>query len=147
KSKYEIAFCFNNELSLMESYHNSSFLKHGGSPHDAIKSAFVWSIDKLIKDKGKYNKNEKKITFDDISDSLVIITSTYSTETSYQNQTKFAITNKFIKDFMNNYLREQLEVYFIENPLEADKIVEQVLINKRSREKAEKTRLDVKKKL
>jgi len=147
RSKYEIAFCFNNEVNLLESYHNSSFLKHGGSPHEAIKAAFVYAIDKLIKQNNGYNKNEKKITFDDIRDSLIIVTNTYSTETSYQNQTKFAITNKFIQDFMREYLKEQLEIYFIENPIDAEKIINQVLINKRSREKAEKTRLDIKKKL
>ncbi|MGG4434390.1 toprim domain-containing protein [Priestia megaterium] len=147
KSKYQIAFCFNNEITKLESYHNSSYLKNGGSPHNAIKTAFTYSIDKLIKNKDKYNKKEKKITFGDIEDSLMIVSNTYSSETSYQNQTKFAITNKFIQDFMTNYIKEQLEIYFIENPLEADKIIERTLINKRSREKSEQTRLDVKKKL
>ena len=147
RSKYQIAFCFNNEVNVMESYHNSSFLKHGGSPHEAIKNGFTYAIDQLIKKKGEYKKGEKKITFDDVKDSLIIITNTYSTETSYENQTKFAITNKFIRDFMTEYIKQQLEIYFIENPLEADKIMRQVLINKRSREKAEQTRLDIKKKL
>lgn len=139
-SEYEIAFCFNNEEAQIKSYHNSSFLKEGGSPHDAIKSAFVYSIDKLIKKLDKYKKSEKKITFDDVSDSLLIITSTYSSETSYKNQTKYAITNEFIKDYMNQYLREQLEIYFIEHPIEAEKIVNQILANKRARERAETTR-------
>ncbi|WP_310876923.1 toprim domain-containing protein [Priestia megaterium] len=147
RSKYQIAFSFNNEVNILESYHNSSFLKHGGSPHNAVKNAFTYAIDHLIKSKGKYNKNEKKITFEHIADSLVIVTNTYSTETSYQNQTKFAITNKFIQDYLTKYLKEQLEIYFIENPFEADKIVEQILINKHSSEKAERTRLDIKKKL
>lgn len=147
RSKYQIAFCFNNEVNVMESYHNSSFLKHGGSPHEAIKNGFTYAIDQLIKKKGEYKKGEKKITFDDVKDSLIIITNTYSTETSYENQTKFAITNKFIRDFMTEYIKQQLEIYFIENPLEADKIMRQVLINKRSREKAEQTRLSIKKKL
>ena len=147
RSKYQIAFCFNNEVNVMESYHNSSFLKHGGSPHEAIKNGFTYAIDQLIKKKGEYKKGEKKIAFDDVKDSLIIITNTYSTETSYENQTKFAITNKFIRDFMTDYIKQQLEIYFIENPLEADKIMRQVLINKRSREKAEQTRLDIKKKL
>lgn len=147
KSRYEIAFSFNNEINLMESYHNSSYLKHGGSPHDAIKLAFTYSIDKLIKRLDKYSKNEKRVSFEDIADSLIIVSNTYSTETSYQNQTKYSITNKFIKDFMNSYLREQLEIYFIENSIEAEKIVDQVLANKRSREKAEQTRLNVRKKL
>lgn len=147
RSRYEFTYVFNNEESMIESYHNSSFLKLGGSPHDAIKASFAYEINKHIRLLGLYNKNESKIKFDDIKDSLMIITNTYSTETSYQNQTKFAITNKFIKDKLNDLLRESLHVYFVENPKEAELICKQVLVNKRSREKAEKTRIDTKKKL
>lgn len=147
KSKFEVAFLFNNENPTMESYHNSSFLSEGGSPHDAIKSSFVYAVDKQIKLLNKYNKNEKKISFEDIKDSLIIVTNTYSTVTQYKNQTKLAISNKFIKDKLNELLRENLHVYFVENPEDAEKICNQVLTNKRSREKAEKTRIDVRKKL
>ncbi len=48
---------------------------------------------------------------------------------------------------MTDFFKEKLEVYFIENKPEADKIAEQVLVNKRSREAAEKTRQGMKKKL
>lgn len=147
KSKYEFIYAFNNENYKIESYHNSSFLRLGGSPHDAIKSSFVYEIDRHIRILGLYNKKESRIKFDDISDSLLIITNTYSTQTSYQGQTKFAITNKFIKDKMNELLRENLHVYFIENSKDAEIICKQVLANKRAREKAEKTRVDTKKKL
>ncbi|WP_182006233.1 toprim domain-containing protein [Priestia aryabhattai] len=146
-SEYEIAFCFNNEEAQIKSYHNSSYLKEGGSPHDGIRNAFTYCIDKLIKDQGKYTKNEKKLSFEDISDSLLVITSTYSTKTSYKNQTKFAITNEFIKNKINEKIRKYLEVYFIENPIEAEKIVTRCLINKRSRERAERTRVDAVKQL
>lgn len=67
--------------------------------------------------------------------------------TSYENQTKKAITNKGIQDAMVEFLRHELEIYFIETPLEAEKICNQVLINKRSREDAEKTRVRIKKNL
>ena len=143
----EIAFCFNNEVNMLEYYHNSSFLEYGGSPDRAVKNAFVYEIDKYIKSLGKYNKDESKITFQDIQDSLILVTNSFSTETSYENQTKKSITNKFIQDAMTEFLKEQLEVYFIENKAEADKIAEQVLVNKRSREKAERTRINIKKKL
>lgn len=146
-SRYEVVYGFNNSESNMLSYHNSSYLKLGGSPHDAIKSAFVYEIDRHIKLLKGYNKSESKIKFEDISDSLLIITNTYSTQTSYQGQTKFAITNKFMKDKLNELLRNSLHIYFVENAKEAEKICSQTLINKRSREKAEKTRLDVREKM
>ncbi len=147
KVKMQVAFCFNNEINLLEYYHNSSFLEYGGSPDKAVKNAFVYEIDQYLKNNGKYNKNESKINFVDVSDSLILVTNSFSTITSYENQTKKAITNKFIQEAMTEVLRHQLEVYFIENKQEAEKIAEQVLINKRSRESAEKARINVKKKL
>ena len=74
----------------------------------------------------------------------MLISSSFSTQTSYENQTKKAINNKFIYDAMTAWLKQQIEVYFIENPDEATKICELVLVNKRSRENAEKTRLNIK---
>ena len=147
KLKFEIGFAFNNEINLTEYYHNSSYLEYGGSPDKAVKSAFVYSIDKYIKSNNLYKKDEKKIVYSDIEDSLIIIINSFSTQTSYENQTKKAITNKFIQDAMTDFLKEKLEVYFIENKADADKIANQVLINKRSRETAEKTRINIKKKL
>ena len=147
KVKLSVAFCFSNRVQVIEHYHNSSWLEHGGSPEKAVKSAFVSAIDGWLKQNGKYQKNESKITFNDIQDALVLVSNNFSTQTSYENQTKKSITNKFIQEAMTDFLRSQLEVYFIENPFDAEKIAGQVLVNKRSRETAEKTRLGIKKKL
>ncbi|MBQ5816339.1 MAG: DNA topoisomerase, partial [Oscillospiraceae bacterium] len=147
KVKMSVAFCFSNKLNMIEYYHNSSFLEHGGSPEKAVKSAFVAQIDAYLKQNNRYLKNESKISFQDVEDCLVLVSSSFSTQTSYENQTKKAITNKFIATAMAEFLRHNLEVYFIENPEEAKKIADQVLINKHSREKAERTRLDLKKTL
>jgi len=147
KLKIQVAFAFNNDNTMLEYYHNSSYLEYGGSPDKAVDSAFTSTLHSFIKDKNKYNKNEKRVTFTDIRDSLVLVTNTYSTITSYENQTKRAITNKFIQEAMTSFLKEKLEIYFIENQTELDRIIDQVLINKRSREKAELTRIDLKKKL
>ncbi|MGN1412127.1 MAG: type IIA DNA topoisomerase subunit B [Oscillospiraceae bacterium] len=147
KVKLSVAMCFSNKFKMAEYYHNSSFLEYGGSPKIAIQKAFTSQIDNYLKINNKYLKNENKITFNDIEECLVIVSSSFSTETSYENQTKKAITNKFITDAMTDFLKHQLEIYFIENPDDAVKIAEQVMINKRSRENAEKTRLNIKKKL
>lgn len=147
KLKFELAFCFNNEVNALEYYHNSSYLEYGGSPDKAVKSAFVYAIDNYLKNNNLYNKNEKKIVFSDVEDSLVLIINSFSTVTSYENQTKKSITNKFIQEFLTDYLKKQLEFYFIENKVDADKIAKQILVNKRSRETAEKTRVNIKKKL
>ena len=143
----EIAFCCSNKVNLLEYYHNSSFLEHGGSPERAVRNAFTYSVDKRLKTLGKYNKNESRITFQDIQDCLVLVTNSFSTQTSYANQTKKAITNTFIAECLTDYMKDQLDFYFLEKPLEAEKFLNQVLINKRSRESAEAARITVKKKL
>ncbi len=144
KVKMNIACCFSNTSPMKEYYHNSSYLEHGGAPDKAVRNAFVYQIDAYIKQTGKYKKDESKITFADIDECLVILISSFSTQTSYENQTKKSITNKFIQEAITDTLKHQLEVYFIENKTEADKIADQVLVNKRSRERSEKERINIK---
>lgn len=147
KVKINAALCFSNKKQLKEYYHNSSFLEHGGAPEKAVRSAFVSQIDAYLKANGKYLKTDSKINFQDIEDCFVLVVSSFSTQTSYENQTKKAITNKFIQEAMTEFFRHQLEVYFLENPLDGEKVANQVLINMRSRIKAETTRLNIKKTL
>ena len=147
KVKLSVSFCFSNAVQVIEHYHNSSWLEHGGSPEKAVKSAFVSAIDGYLRQQNKYQKSESRITWADVEDCLVLVSNNFSTQTSYENQTKKAINNKFVQEAMSEFLKAQLEVYFIENPFDAEKIAEQVLVNKRSRESAEKARLNIKKKL
>ena len=147
KTKINVAVAFSNKVHVTEYYHNSSWLEYGGAPDKAVRNAFVYQIDNYLKQNNRYTKNESKITYGDVEDCLIIVISSFSNRTSYENQTKKAITNKGIQEAMVEMLRHNLEIYFLENPIEAEKIANQVLINKRSREDAEKTRLNLKKKL
>ena len=147
KVRISAAVCFSNKISLTEYYHNSSWLEHGGAPEKAAKNAFVYAIDAYLKQTNKYTKGESKITFQDVADCLGLVTNCFSTQTSYENQTKKAITNRFVQEAMTEFFRSRLNIYFIENKQEADRIADQVLVNKRSRESAEKARVTIKKKL
>ena len=147
KAKLSACFCFSREVQRIEYYHNSSWLEHGGAPDKAARVGFVYAIDNYIKKLGKYQKNESKISFQDVQDCLVLVTNCFSTQTSYENQTKKAITNKFIQEAMTDFFKEKLEIWCIEHKAEADRMADQVLVNKRSREQAERTRLSIKKKL
>ena len=147
KVRLSAAFCFSNKAQLLEYYHNSSWLEHGGAPDRAARRGFQYAVDAYIKKIGKYQKNESAITFQDVQDCLLLVTNCFSTQTSYENQTKKAITNKFIQDAMTDFFKQKLEIWCIEHKTEADRMAEQVLINKRSREQAERARLNIKKKL
>ncbi len=144
KVKMNVAYSFSNKVQRVEYYHNSSWLEHGGSPEKAVQSAFVSMIDGYLKQKNLYKKGEGKISFKDICDCLVFVSSCFSTQTSYENQTKKSITNRFVQVAMTEFLKHDLEVYFIERPEEASRLCNQVLVNMRSREQAEKTRVAVK---
>ena len=146
KFKAEVTFCFAKTGSA-EYYHNASFLEYGGAPDKAVKNAFTSAIDKYIKSQNKYNKNEAKISFQDIADNLCVIINSASTQTSYENQTKKAITNAFIQKALTDFIKTNLEIYLTENHGAANSIINQVLVNKRARESAEKTKIDIKKKL
>ncbi|MBQ7935423.1 MAG: DNA topoisomerase, partial [Clostridia bacterium] len=147
KVKLSCCVAFSNRVNLIEYYHNSSFLEHGGAPDKAAKTAFVAEVDAYLKNNGKYNKGESKITFADVADCLVLVSNCFSTVTSYENQTKKSITNKFIQECTTDFLRQNLRIFFIENPNEAQKVTNQILVNKRAREKSEKERINVKKAL
>ena len=146
KLKAEITFCFAKSGSA-EYYHNASFLEYGGAPDKAVKTAFTYAIDKYIKNQNKYSKNDSKISFQDIADNLAIIINSASTQTSYENQTKKAITNAFIGKALTDFIKTNLEIYLTENQSAATSIINQVLINMRARDSAEKTKIDIKKKL
>ena len=147
KLRCDIAFCMSKTRQALEYYHCASYLEHGGSPDKAVRAAFTYAVDKRLRAAGKYNKNESKITFGDIEDCLILVTNSVSTQTSYANQTKKAITNSFIAEAMTAFIKEQLEIYFLENPADSDRFLNQILINKRSREQAESARINLKKKL
>ena len=147
KLKITASFCFSKKLSKTEYYHNSSWLEYGGSPDKAVRSAFTAAFDKFLKDNNKYTKNESKVTVQDVLDSLVIITNCFSTIGCFENQTKKSVNSKFTQDAMTAFFKEQLMVWFLENRQEAERAAEQILVNKRARESAEKTKSSVKKKL
>ena len=147
KLKITASFCFSKQVSHVEYYHNSSWLEYGGSPDRAVRFGFVAAFDKFLRDNNKYTKNEGKIIYQDIQDSLVLVTNCFSTIGCFENQTKKSVNSKFTQEAMTNFFKEQLQVWFIENKQEADRAAEQILINKRARESAEKTKSNIKKNL
>ncbi len=147
KLRLSVAFCFSNQNNLIEHYHNSSHLEHGGAPEKALRSAFVGALDAMLRQSGKYTKSEAKIGWADVAETLLFVSSNASSEASFENQTKKAVTNRFIQEAMGQFLRERLAVYFIENPQVAEMVAEQVLLNKRSREAGEKARLSLRAKV
>lgn len=126
---------------------NGSNLLHHGSIHDGLVNGLRTIFNNYIKKNNLYNKNEKQITKEDVLTGLNYIIDFKSYFPVYANQTKFASYVKYYEKTMKDVLSSFFEPYIIENKEDMDTIVSQVLANKRSREKAEKTRVDVRKKL
>jgi DNA gyrase subunit B len=104
-------------------------------------------LDKFITSDGRYAKGESKIVFADIQESLIFVSNCFSSVGGFENQTKKSMTNAAFLEAMTDFLKHELEIYFIENKSEAQKIADQILVNKRSAEQAEKAKLNLKKKL
>ncbi len=147
KLKITAAFCFSKKVSMVEYYHNSSWLEHGGSPDRAVRFGLVAAFDRYLRENNKYGKNESKIIYQDIQDCLVMVTNCFSTIAAFENQTKKAVNSKFVQEAMTAFLKERFEVWFIENKQEAELVANQILINKRARESAERARTSSKKQL
>lgn len=142
----DLYFTFNNHVNKIDLYHNSSFLEDGGSPENAIKTSFLNVFNKFVKDEGLLKKGEKNLIFEDITQSLIFISSTFSTNNLYTGQSKKKIKSKFLQDYMTEFLKTQLTVICKENKTQMIKVANQLLLNKRSRETSENTRLEIRKK-
>ena len=136
---------FNNKHTDSLYFHNSSPLLYGGSPRRAREKAFMEFFKSELK---KTDSNRaKELEFDDIQDSLIFISNTFSTETSYENQTKRAINNKFIEDFLTQQITKYLKEWAKDDPAELAKVTNQVSINIQSRKSASAQKLATKQKL
>lgn len=145
---YSLDLVFNNDNSIQEYYHNSSELTELNN--NVTTSAFIKSITKAIHNyitENKLYKAKEKIKYSDIEDSIDFILCTRSTRTSYANQTKLSIDNEFIKNFISKDIEDKLYLYLNENKFDSERIINQLLINMRANNNAEKTKANLRKKL
>ncbi len=105
KVKLSAALCFSNRVQRIEYYHNSSWLEHGGSPEKAVEDRLGLRHRQVPAGQQQVQKGESKITFQDVQDCLILVRNSFSTQTSYENQTKKAITNKFVQEAMTEFLQ------------------------------------------
>ena len=145
----DFAFTFsntNNKTTHIELL-NGSLLDLHGTPYDGIVNGLKNAINRKIKDLNLYSKNEKQIINEDVLISLNHALDLKSLLTEYTNQSKRSSLSEHYKIVLQKEIEEFMNIFFIENEIEAKKICNQILINKRAREKSSKMMENVKKKL
>ena len=145
----DFAFTFsntNNKITHIELL-NGSLLDLHGTPFDGITVGLKNAINRKIRELNLYNKNEKQIINEDVLISLNHALDLKSLLTEYTNQSKRSSLSEHYKIVLQKEIEEFMNIYFIENEIEAKKICNQILINKRAREKSSKMMENVKKKL
>ena len=145
----DFAFTFsntNNKITHIELL-NGSLLDLHGTPFDGITVGLKNAINRKIRELNLYSKNEKQIINEDVLISLNHALDLKSLLTEYTNQSKRSSLSEHYKIVLQKEIEEFMNIYFIENEIEAKKICNQILINKRAREKSSKMMENVKKKL
>lgn len=144
-----MAFTFSRQLSISEFYHNSSWLEDGGKTLDGFRKGAVKAIKRAIKDKGTFNKGDENINIRDIEDIMCIVFVSWcpGSKTFFGNQTKKEVLNAPFELAASNFTEEALTAWIVNNRKESDKILTEIVNNKRIREKADSVRASAVKKL
>lgn len=134
----DIAFNFSRENGFIEVYHNAACLTEGGSSLDGFKDALCKVIKEYGVSNGKMSKSEK-VVYKDVEELLACIISTECPGymTSYMHQTKTAINNKMIERMVNKTVYENFSLWATTHKDEMNSLINQVLLNKKAREKAD----------
>jgi DNA gyrase subunit B len=146
--KFDMVFQYSkeDEVAQIEFLNGSNLINHG-TIYDGIIAGMKSGFNKFIKDSGLYQKNEKQISNDDVMTGLNYIINFKSYFPIFENQTKFATKVVYYKDIMKETLEHYLEVLAVENKELMLKMANQILLNKRVREKATDSRQKLRKEL
>ena len=132
-----LGYSNDSEHDFKKDFLNTANLIKYGTINEGILYGLKASINKWLKTNGKYSKNEKQITIADIETGLNYVCDVRSYYVEYVGQSKQRTESPHYKSAISKVVEEAMSIYFIENKDEAEKIGNQVLLNKRVREKSD----------
>lgn len=148
ESRLALAFVKDSEYSVMEVYHNGAILSQGGETLNSVITACAKVFTQAGLDEGKLQKGEK-ISVRDIDGVLAVCGETrcpgeYS---DFENQTKVALRNPSLISLVEDNTTEGLVAWRGRSPKEFDKVLDEIIINKNARDKADSIKKSQLKKL
>lgn len=146
----KLAFTFSRSTYYIEMYHNGAYLKddYENITDYAIRRGAEAALTEMAKERNLLTKSDK-IAFKDIEEIFTAVGSTNcpGSMTLFKNQTKTAILNPFIGNSYMKFVAASITRWAAENKQTADKVVEEVMLNKKAREAADAVKKKVLKKL
>lgn len=147
KNIYEIVLTGSLENNKQYTFLNGTYLPEQGSIYDGIINGIRLYANNYYKANNMYKSKEKNLTNKDVQGAVSFICKVESVNVSFSNQTKFSTAKKLYEELGKEYIQEMLEIWKNEEPMEFKRLMDIILVSKRSNEKVQDYMSKTKKKL
>ena len=136
----EIALLYNDGYkSNIISFANNIHTVEGGMHEDGFRNALVTTLNRYGQEK-KLLKEKETLRADDVREGIVAVISVKLPEAQFEGQTKAKLGNSYIREFVNELVKEKLGEFLEENPDVGRIIIEKATLASRAREAAKRAR-------
>tara|TARA_Y100000994_G_scaffold86234_1_gene71361 strand:- start:6697 stop:8649 length:1953 start_codon:yes stop_codon:yes gene_type:complete len=137
----EVAMVYNTSYTEnVFSYVNNINTHEGGTHLSGFKRGLTRTLKKYADDSGLLKKVKLEISGDDFREGLTAIISVKVMEPQFEGQTKTKLGNKEVTTAVSQSVSDMLSFYLEENPEQAKKIVQKVILAATARNAATKAR-------
>ncbi len=137
----EVAMIYNNSFAEnIHSYVNNINTHEGGTHLTGFRRGLTSTLKKYAEKSGMLDKLKFEISGDDFREGLTAIISVKVAEPQFEGQTKTKLGNREVMAPVSQAVSEMLENFLEENPKDAKRIVEKVILAAQARHAARKAR-------
>ncbi len=137
----EIAFQYNTTYNEnVHSYVNNINTIEGGTHVSGFKRALTRTLRQYAEANGMFKKVKATISGDDFREGLTALISVKVPEPQFEGQTKTKLGNSEVTGIVESVMGPALTAYLEENPKEAKRIIEKVILAATARQAARKAR-------
>ena len=137
----EVAMIYNTSYSEnIHSYVNNINTHEGGTHLTGFRRGLTNTLKKYAENSGMLDKLKFEIAGDDFREGLTAIVSVKVAEPQFEGQTKTKLGNREVSAPVSQAVSEMLSNYLEENPGDAKKIIEKVILAATARHAAKKAR-------
>ncbi len=137
----EVAMIYNNSFAEnVHSYVNNINTHEGGTHLTGFRRGLTTTLKKYAEKTGLLDKLKFDISSDDFREGLTAVVSVKVAEPQFEGQTKTKLGNREVMAPVSQAVSEMLENFLEENPKDAKRIVEKVVLAAQARHAARKAR-------
>jgi DNA gyrase subunit B len=137
----EIALQYNEGYSeTLYSFANNIHTHEGGTHEAGFKTALTRTINEYARKSGLIKENEANFSGEDVREGLTAVISVKHPNPQFEGQTKTKLGNTEVKSATDAILSERLELFLLENPAVAKKIIDKCSVASKARIAAKRAR-------